>query len=205
MSSDKLNAEDVDTLRHPAELPHHWSLRREFLLTHKDKFSLDRLICLSKVFVNVECMGLTYPDEVMIKVKELGSTIDKSVVQTEFLEEEPEPSVGKNTYTPPNQRNFHQQDQRRGGHFNNRSHHDADWNQHKRNGPPQRGGPYQQGQSHHRPFPGRNHEVEQNQYGRMGPAQRDGHNQQEPRYGRPFPASNHRNQYDDNSRRRPRR
>ena len=67
--------DNIDELRKPYELPHHWQLRNEFIRTYADKFDTDRLICLSNVFVNVECMGLTYPDEVMKLIKELGSKI----------------------------------------------------------------------------------------------------------------------------------
>lgn len=66
---------DIEELRKPYELSHHWELRKEFLKIHADKFDHDRLICLSNVFVNVECMGLTYPDEVMKLIKELGKPV----------------------------------------------------------------------------------------------------------------------------------
>lgn len=73
--------EDVETLRGPSELPHHWTLRRQFLLAHKDKFPLDRLICLSNVFVNVECMGVKYNPDLMKNVEDLGKNLDKSAVR----------------------------------------------------------------------------------------------------------------------------
>lgn len=66
---------DIEALRKPYELSHHWELRREFLKIYADKFEWDRLVCLSNVFVNVECMGLTYPDEVMKLIKELGKSV----------------------------------------------------------------------------------------------------------------------------------
>lgn len=66
---------NIDELRQPHELPHIWQLRKEFLQIHSDKFELDRLICLSNVFVNVECMGLSYPDGVMKLVKDLGTKV----------------------------------------------------------------------------------------------------------------------------------
>lgn len=72
---------DIESLRDPSELPHHWQLRKSFLLAHKGKYSNDRLVCLSHVFVNVECMGTKYPEEVMETVKELSSDIDKSIIQ----------------------------------------------------------------------------------------------------------------------------
>lgn len=66
---------DIEELRKLYELPHHWALRKEFIQIYHDKFDYDRLICLSNVFVNVECMGLTYPPEVMKLIKELGSKV----------------------------------------------------------------------------------------------------------------------------------
>ena len=66
---------NIEELRKPYELSHHWELRKEFLKIHADKFDWDRLTCLSNVFVNVECMGLTYPDEVMKLIKELGKSV----------------------------------------------------------------------------------------------------------------------------------
>lgn len=61
--------------RKPYELPHHWRLREDFLRLHWGKFDEDRLICLSNIFINVECMGLSYTTEVMDQVKELGKDI----------------------------------------------------------------------------------------------------------------------------------
>lgn len=73
---------DVESLRVSSELPHHWQLRKSFLLAHKEKLPRDRLICLSHVFVNVECMDLKYPEHVMETVKQLGSHVDKSMYKT---------------------------------------------------------------------------------------------------------------------------
>lgn len=75
-----LDTDTIDKLRNESELPHHWALRREFIRVHNGDMPTDRLICLSNVFVNVECMGLTYPDEVMTKTKELGSKVDKKFI-----------------------------------------------------------------------------------------------------------------------------
>lgn len=83
MQSDQFNQQqgrdevlkNIDQFRKPYELPHHWQLRKEFLVLNAGKYKLDRLICLSNVFVNVNCLGLGYPDEVMKLVKELGSRV----------------------------------------------------------------------------------------------------------------------------------
>lgn len=71
----KIEPKNVEQFRKPCELQHYWELRRDFLLLHSGKFNFDRLICLSHVFVNVECLGVKYPDEVMKLVKELGSHV----------------------------------------------------------------------------------------------------------------------------------
>lgn len=48
---------DVDTYKTEHECDEHWELKRKFLLTHKDKFAEDELICLAQVFTNVELLG----------------------------------------------------------------------------------------------------------------------------------------------------
>lgn len=82
---------DIEELRKPYELPHHWALRKEFIQIYQDKYDLDRLICLSNVFVNVECMGLTYPEQVMKLIKELGSKVrGLETYRYQLEKEEPE-------------------------------------------------------------------------------------------------------------------
>lgn len=90
---------DVDSFRNPNELPHHWQLRREFIQMYSDRFDVDRLECLSQLFVNIECMGLSYPQEVMSQVKELGSKV-KGLEYYKFQLEkgEPEPPRKQPTY-----------------------------------------------------------------------------------------------------------
>ena len=60
-SSDDYNSElteaDVEKLRKSWEIEDHWVLRRDFILTHKNKFSFDRLLCLAQTFVNIEILG----------------------------------------------------------------------------------------------------------------------------------------------------
>lgn len=72
-----MSAEQIDfsKFKKPYELPHHWTLREDFLRLHYGKFDEDRLVCLSNIFINVECMGLSYATEVMDQVKELGKGI----------------------------------------------------------------------------------------------------------------------------------
>lgn len=51
---------DIDKYHVEHESDEHWELRRRFLLTHKDKYPEDRLVCLAQVFYNVEFMGCRY-------------------------------------------------------------------------------------------------------------------------------------------------
>lgn len=70
------NEVDFNKFRKPYELPHHWQIRQDFLRLHWGKFEEDRLICLSNLFINTQCMGLSYPDDVMNEINELGKNID---------------------------------------------------------------------------------------------------------------------------------
>ena len=93
-STIKINSQNVDRFKKSYELPHHWQLRRDFLLTYSDRFATDRLVCLSNVFVNVECMGLSYPEKVMELVHELGHKINSLAdykAQSESRREAAEP------------------------------------------------------------------------------------------------------------------
>lgn len=72
MSIEKI---DYSKFKKPYELPHHWKLREDFMKLHWGKFEEDRLICLSNIFINVECLGLSYATEVVEQVKELGKNI----------------------------------------------------------------------------------------------------------------------------------
>lgn len=135
-----LDADAVDNLRNESELPHHWALRREFIRNHNGDLPTDRLICLSKVFVNVECMGLTYPDEVMTKIKELGSKVDKKFIDDltyKIDESEPPPADDNNKsrsfYDMPNRnqqsRGFNRGFGGRGGSDDNRGPNERNWRQ----------------------------------------------------------------------------
>lgn len=48
---------DVEKYKAKHESENHWQFRKTFLLTHKNKFPEDRLVCLAQVFFNVEFMG----------------------------------------------------------------------------------------------------------------------------------------------------
>lgn len=89
--NDTNDSMNFDEFRKSYELPHHWQLRKEFLQLYADKFDIDRLICLSNVFVNVECMGLSYPEGVMKLVKELKTKVrGLEVYKYQYEKDEPE-------------------------------------------------------------------------------------------------------------------
>ena len=70
---------DVDQYRSSHESNHEWSLRRSFLLVHRDKFPLNRLLCLANCFVVVECYGCRYPAAVMRQLAELSVDIKDEI------------------------------------------------------------------------------------------------------------------------------
>lgn len=72
-----LNEKDIEKYRTEHECDEHWELRRKFLLTYKDKYPEDELICLAQVFINVELLGCSYPKETMRIIAELS---DNNVV-----------------------------------------------------------------------------------------------------------------------------
>lgn len=48
---------DIDSHRYKYESDTQWELRKNFMLTHKDKFPKYELLCLAQTFVNVEILG----------------------------------------------------------------------------------------------------------------------------------------------------
>ncbi len=46
--------ETIEEYRHRHESAAEWTLRRAFLLTHRDRYPLDRLRCLAACFINHE-------------------------------------------------------------------------------------------------------------------------------------------------------
>lgn len=76
MITSELNEKNVDLFKKKYELPHQWKLRKDFILAHKDKgYTIDRLICLSQLFINIETMGLGYEKEIMERNRDLGSIV----------------------------------------------------------------------------------------------------------------------------------
>lgn len=66
---------DVEQYREEHESEEHWELRKKFMITHKEKFPEDRVVCLAKVFFNVEFLGCKYPDKTMQLVAELSEGV----------------------------------------------------------------------------------------------------------------------------------
>jgi len=70
--------EDVDSYRFKHESEKEWRMRRQFLLTHRDKFSDSRLRCLSSCYINVECYGCCYPAALMRQLAELTAELPRN-------------------------------------------------------------------------------------------------------------------------------
>lgn len=62
---------DLNKYRYHYELPHHWDLKKKFILFHKERFPEDRLVCLAQIFCNVHYLGCRYGEEVMELIDEL--------------------------------------------------------------------------------------------------------------------------------------
>lgn len=67
--------ENIVKLRKCWEIEDHWVLRRDFMLTHKNKFPPERLLCLAQLFVNIETLGTQYDDDLMEEVKTLAHEV----------------------------------------------------------------------------------------------------------------------------------
>lgn len=175
------NELNVDSLRNPSELPHHWKLRREFLSVYKNKFDADRLVSLSHLFVNIKCLGLTYPQEVMDKVDKLGKSIDTKLIEEATVEESYESRVSETSSDDTRQQRHYQQSQR----YNNHNRNDNNWrNQTSGNGGGGGGGrPYSRPryqQSHHDNRHQPHHQQQQQQQSYMHQEPQGYQQQQQP-------------------------
>lgn len=61
---------NIENLRDEFESNTEWSLRRQFLASNIDEVPIDRLICLSRCFVNMAVYQCSYPHPVMKEVRE---------------------------------------------------------------------------------------------------------------------------------------
>ena len=69
--------DDIERFRHKHESNAEWRLRRRNLLAHRETFAhnLNRLLCLANCFINVECYGCRYPNQVMIQFNRLSAPL----------------------------------------------------------------------------------------------------------------------------------
>lgn len=67
---------DLAKYRKPWELEEHWLLRKSFIETYLDKYPINKLLCYSQLFVNIETLGVSYDKECMDLIQELSSKID---------------------------------------------------------------------------------------------------------------------------------
>ncbi|XP_052743126.1 uncharacterized protein LOC112050026 [Bicyclus anynana] len=66
---------DVDKYRDEHESEEHWLLRKAFMERWKTDYSEERLVCLARVFFNIEFMGCRYPTEIMQEVARLSHDV----------------------------------------------------------------------------------------------------------------------------------
>lgn len=70
------DAPGVELLRKSWEMEDHWVLRRDFMITHRDKFpEPDRLLCMAQLFVNVETLAVKYDDQLMAQIEQLAAEV----------------------------------------------------------------------------------------------------------------------------------
>ncbi|KAJ8952103.1 hypothetical protein NQ314_007596 [Rhamnusium bicolor] len=73
---------DIEKYRDDTEPEHHWELRSEFMRVHKGNFSEEYLVALAKSFTNIEFMGCSYPNALMVKIAELSKDVAKQYRET---------------------------------------------------------------------------------------------------------------------------
>ncbi|CAH0717167.1 unnamed protein product, partial [Brenthis ino] len=66
---------DVNKYKEDHECEEHWLLRKAFIEKWKSDYPEERLICMARVFANMEFMGCRYPVEVMQEVARLSHDI----------------------------------------------------------------------------------------------------------------------------------
>ena len=70
---------DISRLRDEFESNTEWRLRRQFLERNIDDLPLERLVCLSRCFINMSVYGCSYPTPVMVEVQERGKGLVEEV------------------------------------------------------------------------------------------------------------------------------
>ncbi|KAI5638104.1 XRN-Two binding domain, XTBD domain-containing protein [Phthorimaea operculella] len=69
---------DIEKYREEHESEDHWDLRRKFMERWKNDYCEERLVCLARVFANIELLGCRYPTEAMQEVARLSHDVAKS-------------------------------------------------------------------------------------------------------------------------------
>ncbi|KOB66772.1 NF-kappa-B-repressing factor, partial [Operophtera brumata] len=70
---------DIDKYKEDHESDDHWLLRRNFMERWKPSYPEERLVCLARVFANIEFMGCRYPSEVMQEVARMSKEVNKNL------------------------------------------------------------------------------------------------------------------------------
>nr|XP_049700553.1 uncharacterized protein LOC110373771 [Helicoverpa armigera] len=68
---------DVDKYRDEHECEEHWQLRKAFMEKWKNNFPEERLVCLARVYTNIEFMGCRYPPQVMEQIAQLSFEVGR--------------------------------------------------------------------------------------------------------------------------------
>ncbi|CAK1593217.1 unnamed protein product [Parnassius mnemosyne] len=82
----------IEKYRDDHESEEHWELRKAFMERWKHDFPEERLVCLARVFANIEFMGCRYPVQLMQEVSRLSKdvaidyrTLKKNKLQRTFV------------------------------------------------------------------------------------------------------------------------
>ncbi|CAG5124278.1 unnamed protein product, partial [Candidula unifasciata] len=78
----------IDSLKDEFESNAEWRLRRKFLASNVDSLPLNRLVCLSRCFINVAVYGCAYPSGVMQEIRERSNGILEEVEQEKKLDKQ---------------------------------------------------------------------------------------------------------------------
>lgn len=69
---------DINKYKENHESNDHWELRKAFMEKWKEHYPEERLVCLARVFANMEFLGCRYPQEVMQEVSKLSQEVAKT-------------------------------------------------------------------------------------------------------------------------------
>ncbi|XP_012945521.1 uncharacterized protein LOC101849577 [Aplysia californica] len=77
---------DVESMRDEFESNTEWNIRKRFLANNVDELPMERLVCLSRCFVNMTMYGCSYPQPVMIEVRERSQGLVESIEEEKQAE-----------------------------------------------------------------------------------------------------------------------